>query len=52
MIAKRKKLCEAKGVKDDMFLIVPYNMAPWIYAYNEFIQELGVKCLFIQTILG
>lgn len=52
LIAKRKKLCDAKGVKNDMFLVIPYNMAPWLYAYNEFIEELGVKTLFIQTVLG
>lgn len=27
-------------------------MAPWIYAYNEYIERLGVKYLFIQTLLG
>lgn len=51
LLAKRKKLCEAKGIKSDIFLIVPYNMAPWLYAYNEFIENLGVKCLFTQTVL-
>lgn len=52
LIAQRKKLCEKHGQPNDLFLIVPYNMAPWIYAYNEFIERLGVKYLFIQTLLG
>ena len=52
LISQRKKICDANGQPNDLFLIVPYNMAPWIYAYNEFIEKLGVKYLFVQTILG
>lgn len=27
-------------------------MAPWIYAYTEYIESLGARYLFVQTILG
>jgi ribonuclease Z len=34
MIARKKYLCDKRGIKNDLYLIVPYNMAPWIHAYN------------------
>ncbi|KAL4438109.1 hypothetical protein ABPG74_016888 [Tetrahymena malaccensis] len=35
---------------NELFLVVPFNMAPWLQAYSEMIEELNCKIVFNQQI--
>jgi ribonuclease BN (tRNA processing enzyme) len=37
LISERKKLCEKYKLSDNIFLIIPYNLAPAIWAYDEYV---------------
>lgn len=53
LISERRKLCEKYNVpSDDLFLIVPYNLAPAVWAYDEYVERLNCSTLFIQTLKG
>lgn len=48
---RNKMFTKEEGVtQEPIYLVVPFNMAPWIYRYSTEIEELNCKVVFSQHI--